>query len=179
LAAEVTLGNFREDLFYRLAVGMIRLPPLRERRGDLGLLIDHLLERIVEKAPSDLKVMHKKLSSSARNVLLNHAWPGNIRELFNTLQRAVVWSDSEKIDADLINAVMLSGPALQPLGDEVLHRPIENGINLEESIATVARHYIERALVHTNGNKTKAASLLSFGSYQRLNDWMKRYGVTG
>lgn len=177
LVKEVADGNFREDLFYRLAVGMIRLPPLRERRGDLGVLIDHLIARIVEKAPRELMVKHKRISAGARNILLSHSWPGNIRELFNTLQRAVVWSEGESIDADLVNAVMLSGPTIRPVGDDVLNLPIDDGVDLEESIARVARHYIERALVHTKGNKTQAAKLLSFGSYQRLNDWMKRYSI--
>lgn len=179
LANEVAQGNFREDLFYRLAVGMIRLPPLRERRGDLGLLIEHLLTKLNLDAPKAIAQRQKKLSAGAKNTLLNHTWPGNIRELFNTLQRAVVWSDSETIDAEVIQSVVLTAPLMQSNDSDILHRPIDKGINLEEVIARVARHYIERALVHTKNNKTQAANLLEFKSYQRLNDWMKRYGVEG
>lgn len=177
LAEEVDRGNFREDLFYRLAVGMVRLPPLRDRRGDLGLLIDHQLKQIVENAPKVLQVSHKTISTGARNILLNHSWPGNIRELFNTLQRAVVWSDGETIDKELISAVMFSGREKKSGAGDILNQPIDNGINLVEVIGKVARHYIERALVHTHGNKSAAARLLHFASYQRLGKWAEKYGA--
>lgn len=179
LANEVAQGNFREDLFYRLAVGMIRLAPLRERRGDLGLLIEHLLEKVNQSTPKTIGQTKKTLSPKAKNVLLDHTWPGNVRELFNTLLRAVVWSDGETIDDDVIKSVIFAAPVTRSNSDGVLNRPIGDGINLEDAIADVARHYIERALAHTQGHKTQAAKLLSFSSYQRLNDWMKRYSIPG
>ena len=91
LIDEVASGNFREDLFYRLAVAIIRLPPLRERAGDISLLIDALLKQ-VNDASASIGIGNKKISVAAKNLLLQHAWPGNIRELLNTLQRAAVWS---------------------------------------------------------------------------------------
>lgn len=164
LINEVASGRFREDLFYRLAVAIIKLPPLRERAGDISLLIDALLKQVNDEA-AKLGLKHKKLSVSARNIVLQHRWPGNVRELLNTLQRASVWSDEESITADAMrDAILVSCPAAQAQED-VLGRPIEEGMVLEDLLAQVARHYIERALAHSHNNKTQAASLLGLGSY--------------
>ncbi|MYI63793.1 MAG: AAA domain-containing protein, partial [Gemmatimonadetes bacterium] len=95
LIEEVGEGRFREDLFYRIAVAYLKLPPLRDRPGDLGLLIDHLIEQINQESEEQPGYRRKKISPNARNMLLNHDWPGNIRELQNMLRRAMVWTDSE------------------------------------------------------------------------------------
>jgi DNA-binding NtrC family response regulator len=83
LIDEVTKGNFREDLFYRLAVAVIKLPPLRDRTGDMSILIDTLLQQVNDSS-AGLGFKHKKLSATAKNLMLQHTWPGNIRELLNT-----------------------------------------------------------------------------------------------
>ncbi len=176
LLSEVATGTFREDLFYRLAVAIIRLPPLRERAGDLSLLIDALLQQL-NVAASELGVQHKKLSASARNLLLQHPWPGNVRELLNTLQRAAVWSDDETISAEAVTDAILLSPRTLPGEHDILNRPLESGIELDALMAQVARHYIERALAHTRNNKTQAARLLGFGNYQTFTNWMNRHGV--
>jgi len=176
LIGEVAAGNFREDLFYRLAVAIIRLPPLRQRAGDLSLLIDALLQQ-VNAAATDLGVPHKKLSAAARNLLLQHHWPGNVRELFNTLQRAAVWSDDETISPDATSDALLLSPRALDGEHEILNRPLESGVELEALMGQVARHYIERALAHTRNNKTQAARLLGFGHYQTFTNWMNRHGV--
>ncbi len=86
-------GKFREDLFHRLAVGVLRLPPIRERQGDLSPLIDAALDASEPGRASRLPgFKDKKLSAGARNLLLRHPWPGNVRELFNTLSRAAIWT---------------------------------------------------------------------------------------
>ena len=90
LAAEVTGGRFREDLYFRLAVLTLDLPPLREREGDLALLIDRLLEKLHREL--GMSAQRKTLSPGARRLLLQHPWPGNVRELEATLVRALVWS---------------------------------------------------------------------------------------
>ena len=95
LSEEVREGRFREDLFYRIAVAYLKLPPLRDRPGDLGLLIDHLIEQINEESKEQPGYRRKKISAGAKNLILNHPWPGNIRELQNTLRRAMVWTDGE------------------------------------------------------------------------------------
>ena len=176
LIEEAAVGRFREDLFYRLAVAIIKLPALRERAGDVSLLIDKLLGQ-VNKAGDELGVVHKKLSASAKNIMLQHRWPGNVRELLNTLQRAAIWSDDEVIGAHAIREAILL-PAIKA-GDvaDILGRPIEGGVPLEELMAEVARHYIQRALEHTHGNKTRAAELLEIGSYQTLSNWIEKYGI--
>ena len=93
LAEEVRKGRFREDLFYRLAVVVLKIPSLRQREGDIGLLVDALLRRVNEECAEEPGYIQKKISAGARNLLLNHPWPGNVRELQNTLRRAAIWSE--------------------------------------------------------------------------------------
>jgi DNA-binding NtrC family response regulator len=166
LVAEVREGRFREDLFFRLAVGVLQLPPLRERAGDLSLLVDKILDQIPGK---------KKLSAGARNVLLGHAWPGNVRELQNTLQRMVVWSDGETISSDEARSSLIS--IRGPRAAEVLSRPLGNGLDLKQLIADVAVHYLRRAMDESQGNKSKAAELVGLPSYQTLTNWLDKYEV--
>jgi transcriptional regulator with PAS, ATPase and Fis domain len=175
LIDEVSTGNFREDLFYRLAVAIIKLPPLRERAGDVSLLIDKLLVQI-NRSSSDLGQKDKKLSVSAKNLMLQHRWPGNVRELVNTLQRAVIWSDEDSIGLEVMREAILVPPRSES-PSSVLDRSIDNGVQLESLMSSVARHYLKKALDHTNGNKTRAAELLGLGSYQTLTNWIEKYGV--
>lgn len=174
LIKEVAAGNFREDLFYRLAVAIIKLPPLRERSGDISLLIDRLMENI-NLSSSELGLKNKKISASAKNIMLQHYWPGNIRELVNTLQRAVVWSDDDVIGIESIREAILDSP--KPVSSNIVGLPIEEGVQLESLMCQVARHYLKIAMVHTHGNKTRAAELLGLGSYQTLTNWIEKYGL--
>ena len=175
LIEEVAAGNFREDLFYRLAVAIIKLPPLRERAGDISLLIDRLLEQI-NLSSSEIGLRSKKLSAAAKNLMLQHRWPGNVRELVNTLQRAVIWSDDDVIGLEAMREAILVAPKSASSSD-VMERPVEDGVQLESLMSQVARHYLKRALEHTHGNKTRAAELLGIGSYQTLTNWIEKYGV--
>ena len=176
LINEVSSGNFREDLFYRLAVAIIKLPPLRERAGDLSLLIDALLKQVNE-ASAPIGVKPKKISVAAKNLLLQHPWPGNIRELLNTLQRAAVWSDDETVGQEAIRDAILVTPKGPASNDGILNRPLNAVLALEDLMAGVARHYLQRALEQTRGNKTQAAALLGFRNYQTLTNWMEKYEV--
>lgn len=172
LLVEVAAGRFREDLYFRLAVLLLRSPPLREREGDLLLLVDRQLEKLNAERPSGNQ---KKLSASAKKVLLRHHWPGNVRELQHTLLRAFVWSKGPTIDeASMTEALLVRPPAKD--GD-VLHRPLGNGFQLKDALTEVVRHYLPRALDEAHGNKTKAASLVGFANYQTLTNWAKKYGV--
>lgn len=177
LINEVANGTFREDLFYRLAVAVIKLPPLRERTGDISLLIDTLLQQVNDSA-AKTGFRHKKLSAAAKNLMLQHTWPGNIRELLNTLQRATILSDDEIINLEIIKNAILVSPKALPGDDNILNRSVEPGLDLETLMAKVARHYIEQALHHTHNNKTQAAKLLGFGNYQTFTNWMNRYGIS-
>lgn len=176
LITEVANGRFREDLFYRLAVGIVKLPPLRDRPGDVGLLIDTLLAQVNQSA-EELGLNSKKLSASAKHFMLQHTWPGNIRELLNTLHRAAIWTDEDVIGLETVKEAILVPPQTREKNASLLDRPIEGGVPLEELMASLAKHYIERAMQHTHNNKTKAAELLHLGSYQTLSYWMEKYGL--
>lgn len=174
LADEIAARRFREDLFYRLAVAVLRLPALRERKGDLSPLIDHFLAR-VNDAARGRPGGQKRLSPSARNVLLAHTWPGNVRELENTLSRAVIWAPHDTLTADDIRGALLARAA----GEEaaILGRPLGDGLELPRLLDEVARHYLRRAMTEAQGNKTKAAQLVGLASYQTLTNWLKRHKV--
>jgi transcriptional regulator with PAS, ATPase and Fis domain len=177
LIEEVAAGNFREDLFYRLAVAVIKLPPLRERAGDIGLLIDSLLDRINEQSKNEPGHKHKKISVNAKNILLQHSWPGNVRELQNTLTRAAIWSAGDVLDEVDIQEALLPIPAAGRGKETILNQPVSQGINLPEIMKTVAVHYLEKGLSETHGNKTKTSEILGLPSYQTLTNWLKKYGL--
>jgi len=176
LVGEIAQGRFRADLFYRLAVGVIRLPPLRQREGDVSLLIDHFLGIINGENQIDSVRQEKSLSASAKNRLLRHTWPGNVRELLNTIRRATIWARGDTIDGFDIEQAILPNPVRNE--DFVLDRPIESGVDLPELIGQVARHYIKRTMTVTHGNKTRAAQLLGLSNYQTLTNWIRKYEVS-
>lgn len=175
LPAEIQVGRFREDLFHRLAVGVLLLPPLREREGDFGLLVDSLLAHINAEASSQPGYKQRKLDASARNLLIGHSWPGNVRELHNTLLRASIWASGDKITGEDVAASL--AVTVPPKGETVLGRPLEQGISLPNLMAEVARHYLERAMAQAHGNKSEASRLLGLGSYQTLSNWLQKYGA--
>ena len=175
LPEEIRGGRFREDLFHRLAVGVLQLPPLRNREGDLTLLIDSLLASINAEASSQPGYKNKKLDVAARNLLLRHSWPGNVRELHNALLRASIWASGEKITSeDIAESLAVTVP---PAGETVLGRSLDDPISLPDLLSTVSRHYLQRAMAQAHGNKTEAARLLGLGSYQTLTNWLQKYEV--
>lgn len=175
LAEEVREGRFREDLFHRLAVGVLMLPPLREREGDISLLIESLLDTINKEAASQAGHAPKTLSVAGRKRLLQHSWPGNVRELHNTLTRASIWADSDVItEQDIVDALALSVGGAK---DAILGRPLEQGVSLPDILKEVAFHYLQRALEEAGGNKSDAARLLGLGSHQTLSNWLEKYGA--
>lgn len=176
LLSEVAAGTFREDLFHRLAVAVLYLPPLRERREDLKPLIDHVLVQVNREGRDQPGFVEKKLSAGARNVLLQHPWRGNVRELQNTLRRATIWTPVATLKADDIREALLPLPDGAP-ETAILGRSLGESLDLPGLLATVARHYLERALDEAGGNKTRAARLVGLPSYQTLTNWMRRYGV--
>jgi transcriptional regulator with PAS, ATPase and Fis domain len=174
LIDEVAQGNFREDLFYRLAVFILRLPPLREREGDIGLLLDKILGGL-EQETSGLISERKKLSVKARNLLLNYAWPGNVREMKNTLLRAAVLSSDPQITEAEIRQAIFIAPMQNK--DRILNRPLSNGFSLQQMFTEIAQHYLRRALEQAHGNKSEAAKLVGLPSYQTLTNWLKKYDI--
>ena len=177
LTEEIAEGRFREDLFYRLAVAGLHLPPLRERPGDLNLLLDRLLGQVNDVHARQPGFQHKTISVSARNIMLSHSWPGNVRELVNTLHRLAIWTPGPEVVAEDVLEALL--PPIGAKARRILDRPMDNVFSLPDLLAQVARHYLERALDATGGNKTRAARLVGLPSYQTLTNWLKRYGVEG
>lgn len=172
LVQEVEEGRFREDLFYRLAVMVLRLPPLRERTGGLERLIRHTLARLNRDGADQPGIWPKELTQEASRLLCNHTWPGNMRELINTLTRATVFTMEEEITAEEVRLAMLQ-PTVATA--KILDRPLIDGFSLDELLADVGRHYIARALEQTAGNKTDAARLIGIKSHQTLSNRMERY----
>lgn len=173
LMDEVADGRFREDLFYRLAVATLRLPPLRERQGDAGLLIDKLLAQVNAELGSAKPFL---LSPGAHALLLAHSWPGNVRELLNTLHRVAAWCEDSTISAaemrEAILPARMSKPELENYG-----APLAEGFSLPDILAGISKKYLEKGMKQAGGNKTKASKLLGFPNYQTLDNWLKKYGV--
>ena len=177
LIEEVQQGNIREDLYYRLAVATLTLPPLRDRGEDVGLLIDKLMDKLNIETSFEPGFEHKKISASARNILLKHSWPGNVRELQNTLTRAAVWSYGKTITEEDIQEALLPSVKKTIISDGILYRSLDGGLDLPEIMSSVACHYLKRALAETNNNKTQTSQMLGLPSYQTLTNWLKKYGL--
>lgn len=175
LLQEVAEGRFRSDLFYRLAVAMLKLPPLREREGDLGLLADSMLGQVNRELASGPGYKEKKLSINAKNLMIRHAWPGNAREMFNTIMRICVWCQGTTIQAEDVQQALL--PNASQKNDDILQRPLGEGFKLQEIQDVVSVSYIRRALAEARGNKSKAAKLLGLSNYQTLSNWMDKLGI--
>ncbi len=173
LGEEVRAGRFREDLFYRLNVVPIRLPPLRERRDDIPLLVAHLLTKYVEKLGQSIRTV----APSAESALCRYPWPGNIRELENVLERTLLFADSPIIQlADLPDEVQAERSMST---DEFIRLPPEGG-DLKKTVRDMTRRLetqmVERALEHTGGNVTQAARNLGI-SRKSLQTKMRMFGL--
>ncbi len=170
LTSAIQKGEFREDLFYRVAVGVINLPPLKERSGDLSLLSDTLLKLITEQ--TDLN--HKKLSPNAKNIILGHAWPGNVRELYSTLLRACLWSQGENIsEQDLREALFTTVSS----SADIMAFDLSQAIDLKGLQDNLEEHYVRLAWQKTSGQKKKAAALLGMKNYQSFDKRLKDYSI--
>jgi len=174
LFEEAVAGRFRSDLFYRLAVGIIRLPPLRERGDDFDLLMDMALAKANEELSNHGGPGQKIFSDNAKNIFRRHPWFGNVRELNNTIMRAALWSPEKIIDEETVRSVLLSSAATP---SDILERALNDGFSLKKLMGEVAAHYLGRAMREAGGVKTKAAKMLGFDKYQTLNNWLKRYGL--
>src|SRR5262249_21140257 len=145
LHAAIAKGEFRDDLYYRLEVITIKLPPLRERREDIPLLVERLLAQINENFKTqEPGVKHKSLSPSAMTFVRKHPWPGNIRELYNTLQRAAVLTDGEVIDRQDIADVIAEVPGKG--GFDMMEQPLGDGFSLTDFLEEIQRSYLLRAM---------------------------------
>jgi two-component system response regulator AtoC len=166
LEQEVDEGRFREDLYYRLDVLQIVVPPLRERPEDIPLLID----RFVAKNNAKLGTAVKGVDASTKKVLLGYPWPGNVRELENVIERAVVLTEGDVIQESDLPAKLLDpvDPAKMILASDEL--------SIKKMQRFMEKTLIARALEKTEGNRTQAAKLLEL-SHRALLYKIKDYGL--
>jgi two-component system, NtrC family, response regulator AtoC len=162
LKAEVKKGCFREDLYYRLNVMAVHLPPLRERVEDIPLLAQYFMQRFAEEFRKPVK----GLDDAAMQLLMQHPWPGNIRELRNAIERAVLLSQGELLGRDLF----LSVQGEVDLDDSF--RLPHGGVNLEH----LERNLVVQALERTGGNQTQAARLLGLNRDQ-IRYRIEKFGI--
>ncbi|MGB3304631.1 MAG: sigma-54 dependent transcriptional regulator [Thermomicrobiales bacterium] len=151
LPQEIEAGQFREDLFYRLNVISIYLPPLRDRKEDIPLLIEHFVQKHRYQPGSS----PARLSQGAMNMLMEYDWPGNVRELENMIERASVIAQGGVITEEHVNFFGTDGRRLMDIGERV-----RRGATLDELISDVERIAITEALAQTDGNRNAAATML-------------------
>lgn len=157
LEEEVIAGNFREDLFYRLNVIEIKMPPLRERKNDLRALAQHFLEKYSKEIGKEIT----KISSYAIDLLQKYDFPGNIRELENLLERSVALSNTNIILPESLAISIHKRRWIEGIKDKRFDLDeVSRGVSLDAILEKIERAYIEKALDCSDGNKNKAASLL-------------------
>ncbi len=171
----VETNKFREDLFYRLAVGIVEIPALRDRAEDISALVHELTDEINLAASKHPDYKSKKTSESAIKFISAQAWPGNIRELWNTLNRAFLWSDKEKITEKDIQDALIIRTNTQEISNVSL--TLGQQVNISDILDIHKKKYIEAALKATGNNKTKAAEMLSLNSHQVLTKWIKDLAI--
>jgi two-component system response regulator PilR (NtrC family) len=187
LTAEVAAGGFREDLFYRLNVITIELPPLRERREDIPLLIRHFLRQFSDL--HDRKV--NRLSVGAGRVLLQHRFPGNVRELENIIEHAVALSDGDTATEEHLPPYLVNGNGsrTEPANEHVTSQQtrvwtapppptsVSSSVDLERDLAEYEKAILLRALEQAGGVKKRAAELLGI-NYRSLRHRLQKYGLS-
>jgi Nif-specific regulatory protein len=166
---EVRQGRFREDLYYRLNVIPINVPPLRERREDIPLLVNHFIKKYVDKTSKTITSVSQELVDS----FTSYDWPGNIRELENIINRMIIFAEEDKltlkdIPADFKKNIVKSDPL-----DEIFKNNDEIS-----NIRELEKEHILRTMEKTKGNKTEAAKLLGL-KRTTLIERMKKYGLMG
>jgi two-component system response regulator HydG len=154
-------GAFRRDLYFRLNVLSLRIPPLRERREDIPLLIAHFLERLARSA-----ALEKTLSDEALKTMLAYDWPGNVRELENCLERTYAFTSGPLIHVTDLPPALARTPGSAPTNGHSLQKIIP--------IAELEKQTILNAIAELNGDKLQAARMLGIGKttlYRKLKDY--------
>ena len=167
-------GKFREDLYYRLCVVQIELPPLRERKADIPALLESFMQRYSLAYRSAPLAM----SGESLKALLEYDWPGNIRQLKNAIERAVVLAENERITLDVLPQEILSkslkSKEIEPPNDSIV---IAVGEDFKEAKKEFERRYIEKCLERSSGNITRAAAIIGIHR-QSLQQKIKELGLT-
>ena len=166
LPTEVRESRFREDLFYRLNVITVALPPLRDRREDIALLVDHFIARTNAKLGTQIE----GASADAMKLLLDYRWPGNVRELENTIERAMVLCDGKRIEADGL-------PERVRESRDRIRLSLQSGeLSIKKTTRIIEEELIRKALRETRGNRTNAAKILEI-SHRALLYKIKEYEI--
>jgi len=169
LEKEVAEGRFREDLYYRLKVVTLRIPPLRERPGDITQLAEHFLSLFCQehgKAP-------KRLGSGALELLTRYPWPGNVRQLRNVMESAVVFSQGDEITPADLPVEVRESSTISTTGS-----PVQAVAGEPRTMADIERHAILETLDRTGGHRAKAADILGIG-LRTLQRKLKEYKDEG
>jgi two-component system response regulator PilR (NtrC family) len=191
LEAAVAKGTFREDLYYRLNVILIRTPSLREREGDIRLLVEHFLQKNAKKYPN----APKALDPEALTALENYGWPGNVRELENVIERAVTLETGKTISLESLTPAVRDAVRKVPteprrsedskspgvpssVGEIVLPAPdfSKGNLSLDEILGEVERAYLLAALEHSKGVKKEAAALLGI-TFRSIRYRLAKLGI--
>lgn len=171
----VSEGKFREDLFYRLAVGIIQMPALRERSEDIPAIVSQLTAQINKAGSKHPDYVGKEISEKGINFILSQSWPGNIRELWSTLNRAFLWSDSQIItDKDLSDAI-INRHQSNDFIDVVLS--YNDKVDISQLTEQYQKNYVVAALKASGNMKKHATEMLGLKDHQTLSNWMKRLGI--
>jgi two-component system, NtrC family, response regulator PilR len=168
LSESIQKGSFREDLFYRINVIPLVLPPLRRRREDTPLLTEHFIRKYCEA----LRVPMKKISVDAMRALEKYGWPGNVRELENVIERTVALEPEEVVRIRSLPDHVVVGTALASSPYELP----EEGLSLEKHLEDIGKHLMLRALERTGGVQTQAAELLGM-SFRSFRYYAKKYRI--
>jgi two-component system response regulator PilR (NtrC family) len=174
LSQMVAENNFREDLYYRISVIPIHVPPLRDRRDDIPLLANNFLKRYAPAAGKSIT----RISKSVLDELSSYDWPGNVRQLENAIERAVALEPTEELHVELPVERQKSKAAAAGAGGGTVDStqfPSE-GVDLERYVANIERSLIQSALQHSNGVQTRAADLLKV-SYRSFRHLLKKYEI--
>ena len=177
LSEEVSAGRFREDLYFRLNVVNLQLPPLRARPADILVLAEHFLR----KYAAANQVPARPLSAEARIALTSHRWRGNVRELENTMHRAVLLANGDQIDPEAIRLTSMTAPATAGGSDVTRGTRSAGGVEaglVGRTVAAVEQDLIIETLGHCLGNRTHAATILGI-SIRTLRNKLKQYTEQG
>ncbi len=173
LEDEVIAGRFREDLFYRLNVIEIKVPPLRERKSDLRALAQHFLEKYASIMGKDIT----KISSYAIDLLSRYNFPGNIRELENLIERSVALANTNIILPDSLRLSMHKHKSMDnEEGDVFDLEKVPDGVDLDRILSKIEHAYVKRAIEESGGNKTKAAKLLGINA-RSIRYRLEKFGI--
>ena len=167
LADEVSKGTFRQDLFFRINVVELKIPPLRERLGDIPIL----LQSILLSESRRMKIKVAGITQEALALLCSYSWPGNVRELKNALEYAVIYTENGWVEPESLPAY-IRGTRCEPAEVQLLET-----FSIKEGKMLFEKHLIEKALMRTQGNKTQAAEILEI-SYPSLLGKIKEYNIS-